>query len=60
MWEKYGETPLQPLEVGQVYTLEPGLMIPEYGYIGLEEDVLITEVGAEYLGPPQTELILIG
>jgi hypothetical protein len=27
--------------------------------IGLEEDVLITESGAEYLGIPQTELVLI-
>ncbi len=58
-WERYGDTPNFPLEAGQVYTVEPGLEIPGYGYIGLEEDVLLSESGAEYLGAPQTELLLL-
>jgi Xaa-Pro aminopeptidase len=58
-WERYGETPNYRLEAGQVYTVEPGLALPGFGYIGLEEDVVITAMGAEYLGDPQVELIVI-
>lgn len=57
-WERYGDSPNQRVEVGQVYTIEPGFDIPGYGRMQLEEDVVVTENGAIYLGSPQTELIL--
>ncbi len=58
-WEKYGDSPKQKLEVGQVFTIEPGLAVPNYGYIGLEEDVVLTDRGALYIGDPQREIVLI-
>jgi Xaa-Pro aminopeptidase len=59
LWEKYGDSPNQKLEIGQVFTIEPHLIVPDYGCVGLEEDVVITENGAEYFSAPQKEIVLI-
>ncbi|MBR2740580.1 MAG: aminopeptidase P family protein [Oscillospiraceae bacterium] len=47
-----------PLQVGNVFTLEPGIGIPQ-GRIGIEEDVVLTENGAEFLCDRQEEIMLI-
>ena len=59
LWEKYGDDPKRELEVGQIFTIEPGIAVPKYGYVALEEDVVMTESGAEYIGNPQREIVLI-
>lgn len=59
LWEKYGDSPNQKLEMGQVFTIEPGLDVPNYGHIGLEENVVMTDTGAAYIGEPQTEIVLL-
>lgn len=47
-----------PLDAGNTFAVEPSVNVPQ-GRIGIEEDVVVTEHGAEFLIPPQQELILI-
>lgn len=54
-WPRYGNSPRWPVEPGQVFTLELEATVPGIGYASLEEDVVVTETGAEWLSVPQTE-----
>ena len=59
-WERYGRTPHYTAEAGNVFTLELGVENADgRGYLGLEEMVLVTEDGCEYLSTPQTDLPLL-
>lgn len=58
-WERYGQRPYDVIEAGHVYTLEIGMTVPGYGWLSLEDDVVVVEGGCEFLGEPQTEPILI-
>lgn len=58
-WEKYAQKPFQKLEAGMVFTIEPRLSVPDRGIATIEEMVIVTEDGAEYLSTAQKELILI-
>jgi Xaa-Pro aminopeptidase len=58
-WDRYGASPLGLVEEGNVFTLEYGIPVPGRGYIGLEEDVLVTRNGIEWLSSPQRELWLV-
>lgn len=57
-WERYGRSPEMRVEAGHVYTLELGLSTAA-GYVGIEEDVLVTEQGCEFLSQRQRELMLL-
>ncbi|MDL1899869.1 aminopeptidase P family protein [Anaerolineae bacterium CFX9] len=58
-WERYGKTPYGIVEANNCFTLELGVQVPGYGLVSLEEDVLVTDHGVEWLGKPQTELIVV-
>ena len=55
-WERYKGICDLKIEAGNVFTLELHVVVPERGMMSLEEDVLVTEQGVEYLSHPQTSL----
>ncbi len=57
-WPRYGDSPEQPIQPSSVYTLELGVPT-ERGYIGLEDEVLVTDSGADYISPAQRELMVV-
>ncbi len=58
-WEKYAQKPFKKLEENMVFTIEPRLTVPERGVATIEEMVVVTSNGAEYISTPQKEIILI-
>ena len=58
-WEKYVGKVDKPLEEGMVFTIEPRLTIEGYGVATVENMVVVTPSGADYLSTPQEELLYI-
>ncbi|MCH7945257.1 MAG: aminopeptidase P family protein [Armatimonadetes bacterium] len=55
-WQRYGNTPCIPISKDEVYTLELGVMVPDRGYLGLEEIVVVTDDGCEFLSDRQLSI----
>lgn len=55
-WERYAGICELPVEVGNIFTLELHVQVPERGVMSLEEDVLVTAGGVEYLSRQQSAL----
>jgi Xaa-Pro aminopeptidase len=59
-WEKYAGKPFKKLEPGMVFTIEPRLTVPGRGVCTIEEMVLVTQEGCDWLSTPQKRLVLVG
>jgi len=59
-WEKYAQKPFRLLEERMVFTLEPRLTVPGRGVVTVEEMVVVTKSGADWLSAPQKEILLVG
>lgn len=58
-WEKYGKSVMYKVEVGQAFTLELHVYVENHGYCSVEEDVIVTKDGCEFLSNRQLELTLL-
>lgn len=59
-WERYGDAAYGKIQAGMTLTLEPTILNPDGDFSVLcEEDILITETGAEFLSTRQNSLFLV-
>lgn len=58
-WERYGTLPFKQVEEGQVYTLEPRLTVEGHGIATVEEMVVVTKDGCEFLSKPQKKIYIV-
>lgn len=54
-----GKTSTDILEPGMVVTIEPGIYIPDFGGVRIEDMVLVTETGHQNFNSASKELIII-
>jgi Xaa-Pro aminopeptidase len=55
-WERYGDAPDGIVQTREVYTLELGVELPDAGVVSIEEMVVVTANGCEFLTERQTEM----
>lgn len=48
-----------PLEAGMVFALEPKMILPEYGMVGIENTYLLSETGLKTLTPAPEEFTIL-
>ena len=60
-WPRFAPTSEEELEPGMVLTVEPGIYLPQFGGVRIEDDVLITKDGCEVLSsvPKQFEEMIL-
>jgi Xaa-Pro aminopeptidase len=58
-WERYGTLPDTLVEKNQLFTIEPRLTIKDYGIATVEEIVVVTANGCEFLSERQEEIYLV-
>ena len=57
LWPRYGDMPKRIIEVGQVFTIEPNVKTENHGMVSMEEMVVITPEGCEFLVKPRADFI---
>lgn len=55
-WERYGDSPYGELEEGNVFTIEPTILMSPQPSMLVEENALVTATGATWLSERQTDL----
>ncbi len=58
-WERYADKPMKEIEKGMIFTIEPHVKVPGYGTASIEEMVVVTNTGCEFLSNQQEKIYLI-
>ena len=59
LWERYRDIPKGVVEENMVFTLELNVKTKNYGYVSIEEDIVVTKEGCKFLIPRQEKFITI-
>ncbi|KQO17239.1 M24 family metallopeptidase [Paenibacillus sp. Leaf72] len=58
-WMGFSQKSDDVLQPGMILTVEPGIYIPDFGGVRIEDDILITDTGIEVLTKSNKELIVL-
>lgn len=58
-WPSIGQMDPNTLQENMIFTIEPGIYIPDFGGVRIEDDVLLTKEGAKPLNRAKKDLILL-